>query len=70
MQDFNNTAYTTSEQHKEAIPSGVERYLAKLSAKLEQYCPFSEEGSLRNINTGINAGNDVNAQDLFIEGGK
>ena len=36
--------------------------------KLEQYSPFSEDASLRNIITGINAADDVNVQDLFIVG--
>ena len=73
MQDFNNrpTVYTTSEQHKEATASRMERDradLAKLATKLEQYSPFSEETTLRNIITGINADKYINVQDLFTVG--
>ena len=71
MQDFNNTVYTTSEQHKEATASRMERDradLAKLASNLEQYSPFSEETTLRNIITGINADKNVNVHDLFTVG--
>ena len=68
MQNFNNKIYTTSEQHKEATASRIQRDTADLEiiyTKLEQYSPFSEDASLRNIITGINADDDVNVQDLF-----
>ena len=71
MQDFNKTVYTTSQQHKEAIASRMERDradLIKLATTLEQHSPFSEETTLRNIITGINADKDVNVQDLFVVG--
>ena len=71
MQNFNNKIYTTSEQHKEATASRIQRDTADLEknyTKLEQYPPFSEDASLRNIITGINADDDVNVQDLFIVG--
>ena len=71
MQHFNNTVYATSERHKEATATQMERDkadLPTLATKLEQYSPFSdmsEETTLRNIITGINADEDVNFQDLF-----
>jgi hypothetical protein len=68
MQNYTNTAYTTSEQHKEATTSRMERDtkdLGKLSSKFDEYTPFSEETTLRNIITGINADKDVNVLDLF-----
>ena len=71
MQNFNNKIYTTSEQHKGATASRIQRDTADLEknyTKLEQYSPFSEDASLRNIITGINAADDVNVQDLFIVG--
>jgi len=42
--------------------------LAKLASNLEQYSPFSEETTLRNIITGINADKYINVQDLFTVG--
>ena len=71
MQGFSEAAYITSEQHKEATASRIERDrsdLTKIAAKLEQHSPFSEEVALRNIITGINADGDVNVQDLFVVG--
>ena len=59
MQEFCETVYTTSDQHKD---------LAKLAAKLDQQSPFSDEVALRNIITGINADTNVNVQNLFIVG--
>ena len=71
MQVFNNAVYTTSEQHKEATASRMERDradLAILATKLEQHSPFLKETTLQNIVTRINADKDVNVQDLFIVG--
>ena len=71
MQEFSNTVYTTSEQHKEATTSQLERDradLAILATKLEQHSPFLKETTLQNIVTGINADKDVNVQDIFIVG--
>ena len=71
MQDFTDTVFTRSEQHKEAIPSRMERDrtdMAKLATKLEKHSPFSEGKALRNIIMGINADTDVNVQDLFSAG--
>ena len=60
MQEFCETVYTTSDQHKD---------LAKLAAKLDQQSPFSDEVVLRNTITGINAADtNVNVQNLFIVG--
>ena len=39
-----------------------------LAAKLDQQSPFSDEVTLRNIITGINADTTVSVQNLFIEG--
>ena len=71
MQDFTDTVFTRSEQHKEAMSSRMERDrtdMAKLATKLEKHSPFSEGKALRNIITGINANTDVNVQDLFSAG--
>ena len=71
MQDFTDTVFTRSEQHKEAMPSRMERDrtdMAKLATKIEKHSPFSEGKALRNIITGINADTDVNVQDLFSAG--
>ena len=71
MQDFTDTVFTRSEQHKEAMPSRMERDrtdIAKLATKLEKHSPFSEGKALRNIIMGINADTDVNVQDLFSAG--
>ena len=68
MQYFNNTVYATSEQHKEATLSRMERDridLAKLATKFEEHSPFTGETTLRNIVTGINADEDVNVANLF-----
>ena len=71
MQDFNNSVYKTSEQHKEATASRMEKNSkdkVKLSSKLEQYYPFSEKTTLRNIIRETNADEDVNIHDLFTIG--
>ena len=71
MQDFTDTVFTRSEQHKEAMLSRMERDrtdMAKLATKLEKHYPFSEGKALWNITTGINANTDVNVQDLFSAG--
>ena len=71
MQDFTDTVFTISEQHKEAMPSRMERDwtdMAKLATKLEKLSPFSEGKALRNIITGTNSDTDVNVQDLFSAG--
>ena len=65
MQDFTDTVFTRSEQHKEAMPSRMERDrtdMAKLATKLEKHSPFSEGKALQNIITGIKVNTDVNVQ--------
>ena len=71
MQDFTDTVFTRSEQHKEATPSRMERDrtdIAQLATKLAKHSPFSEGKALRNIITGINTDMDVHVQDLFNAG--
>ena len=71
MQEFFETVYTTSDQHKDASAPRMARDkedLAKLAAKLDQQSPFSDEVTLRNIITGINADTNVNVQNLFHRG--
>ena len=63
MQDFNNLTYTTSDQHKETTDAGLNRDihdLAKINSTLIPITPFSEDRSLRNIVTGIDAPSDTN----------
>ena len=46
MQDFTDTVFTRSEQHKEAMPSRMERDrtdMAKLATKLEKILPSQKE---------------------------
>ena len=71
MQNCNKTLYVTSEQHKEATPSKMERDIKDfetLTAKLKQHSPFSDEKALRNIITGLNADTNINVQELFNVG--
>ena len=71
MQEFGETVYTTSDQHNDPSAPRMARDkedLAKLAAKLDQQSPFSGEVVLRNTITGINAGTNVNVQNLFIVG--
>ena len=71
MQDFTDTVFTRSEQHKEATPLRMERDrtdIAKLAMKPAKHSPFSEGKALQNIITGINTDMDVNVQDLFNAG--
>ncbi|KAK6176032.1 hypothetical protein SNE40_014396 [Patella caerulea] len=72
MQQFCEMQYTTREQHKEATSARIVRDkddLIKLDTMLGLYIPFSDETSLRNIITGINADDDVNVHNLFTVGG-
>ena len=58
MQDFNNLTYTTSDQHKETTDARLNRDihdLAKINSRLIPFTLFSEDRSLRNIVTGIEA---------------
>lgn len=68
MQNIFGMEYTTSEQHKEATTARIIRDkddLTKLTSVLELYTPFSEETTLRNIITEMNADDDVNVHELF-----
>ena len=70
MQDFTDTVFTRSEQHKEAMPSRMERDrtdTAKLATKLEKHSPFSEEKALRNIITGTNADTDEMCKTCLVQ---
>ncbi|KAG1691496.1 hypothetical protein GQR58_007434 [Nymphon striatum] len=61
MQEFNDLAYTTSEQHKDLTGARIERDvsdLLKISAKMTSCSPFSSNPALRNIVNGI--GDDAN----------
>ena len=63
MQDFNNLTYTTSDQHKEATDARLNRNiddLDKINSRLIPFTPFSDDRSLRNIVTGIEAPSDTN----------
>ena len=71
MQSFTDQSLVTSEQHKEATASRVKRDhedLEKIAEKLQEYSLFTEEASLRNIITGVNANGDVNVHNLFAIG--
>ena len=66
MQDFNNLTYTTSDQHKETTDARLNRDvhdLAKINSRLIPFTPFSEDRSLRNIVTGIEAPSDTNVHE-------
>ena len=63
MQNFNKTLYVTSEQPKEATSSRTERdikYFETLTAKLKQHSLLSNEKTLINIITGLNAQININ----------
>ena len=67
MQEFNELSYTTSEQHKEATQTRVQRDssdLEKLKTSLAVYSPFSQDPTLRNIVNGVVADGDVNVHEF------
>ena len=71
MQDFNNLTYTTSDQHKETTDACLNRDihdLAKINSRLIPFTPFSEDRSLRNIVTGIEARSDTNVHEYKAVG--
>ena len=71
MQAFWEMRYRTSEQHKEATSAKIESDRVdrtKLATTLGLYSPFSDEITLRNIITGMNANDDVNVHNLFPVG--
>ena len=62
MQDFTDTTYTSSEQHKDIVQSRAKRDasdLEKLSTKLRSCSPFAPDPSLRNKFTSVAATKDV-----------
>jgi len=69
MQEFNDCTYTSSEQHKEATKSRMERDqsdLAKIQEKLQSCNPFSDDPALRNVVTGVVAKDEVNVDNLQV----
>lgn len=71
MQGFTHQSFVTSEQHKEATTSRIKRDhedVEKIADKLKTFSPFSDEVSLSNIITGVNANEDVNVHNLFTIG--
>ena len=60
------TWYTTSDQHKEIADARMNRDihdLVKINSKLAPFTPFSDDDSLRNIVTGIEAPSDTNVHE-------
>ena len=71
MQDLNNLSYITSDQHKETTDARLNRDihdLAKINSRLIPFTPFSEEFSLRNSVTGIEAPSDTNVHEYKAVG--
>ena len=71
MQSFTHQTFTTSEQHKETTVSRMKRDHADpktVIEKLQEFSPFSEEASLRNIITGVNANKDINVHNIITIG--
>ena len=71
MQDFHNLTYTTSDQHKETTDARLNRDihdLAKTNSRPVPFTPFSEDRSLRNIVTGIEAPSDTNVHEYKVVG--
>ena len=71
MQDFNNLSYITSDQHKETTDARLNRDihdLAKIISRLIPFTPFSEDRSLRNNVTGIEAPSDTNVHEYKAVG--
>jgi hypothetical protein len=67
MQDFNDVAYTTSEQHKECTTARMDRdasELLKIRTKLSLCSPFSNDATLRNIVNGIVCNDKVNVHEF------
>lgn len=72
INEFTGVAYTTSEQHKEAENSRMERDkkdIVSMLRFLKDRDPFGELPSLRNIETGVTADSKVNL-DSAIEVGE
>ena len=66
-----NLTYTTSDQHKETTDARLNRDihdLAKINSRLIPFTPFSEDRSLRNIVTSIEAPSDTNVHEYKAVG--
>ncbi|KAK6191206.1 hypothetical protein SNE40_002944 [Patella caerulea] len=64
MREFTDTDYITNEQHKDMTVARQKRDdkdTYKLLTFLQERDPFTSDTSLRNITTGVTAGNTVNA---------
>ncbi|CAC5372508.1 unnamed protein product [Mytilus coruscus] len=73
MQDLNGVGYCTSDQHKEATRARKERDRVDTLAILEYLSernPFTNDVSLRNIETGVEAEPDVNVDKAESIGNK
>ena len=71
MQDLNNLSYITSDLHKETTDARLNRDihdLAKINSRLIPFTPFSEDRSLRNSVTGIEAPSDTNVHEYKAVG--
>ena len=73
MQNLTDVGYHTSEQHKESSTSRQERDkhdIIKVISYLRDRDPFTESIPLRNIDTGVNADNNINAHNALACGQK
>ena len=71
MQEFTGNSYSSSEQHKEMLPSRTCRDEAdydKVASELNKFSPFPDDESLHNIITGVHAHESVNVHDMFTIG--
>ena len=71
MHDLNNLTYTTSDQHEETTDARLNRDihdLAKINSRLIPFTPFSEDRSLRNSVTGVEAPSDTNVHEYKAVG--
>ena len=77
MQDLNNLSYITSDQHRETTDARLNRIymiykdihdLAKINSRLIPFTPLSEDRSLRNSVTGIEAPSDTNVHEYKAVG--
>ena len=71
IRDLNSLLYTTSDQHKETTDACLNRNihdLAKINSRQILSAPFSEDRSLRNNVTGIDALSDTNVHEYKAVG--
>ena len=71
IRDLNSLLYTTSDQHKETTDACLNRDihdLAKINSRQILSAPFSEDRSLRNNVTGIEALSDTNVREYKAVG--